>query len=205
MCRFNPCPPYGGNLDDEKTSPAHTAGAVSSVAERRIFNPRSSRVRFPDGPPERRWCSGKHDGLLNRKRQFDPGAARPCSVGVNGQLASPSSWKLRVQAPHGALRPHRPLARIRVLQIREDGSEPSGVTAGYDAGSLPGGAVRIGHPPPISRGLMAGQRTVNPSVEVRLLPREQNLHRTYGPVGESGRPRHPVNVETAGSNPAWTA
>jgi hypothetical protein len=23
---------------------------------------------------------------------------------------------------------------------------------------------------------MAGQRTVNPSVEVRLLPREQNLH-----------------------------
>ena len=34
------------------------------------------------------------------------------------------------------------------------------------------GLRRSGSCAPISRGLMAGQRTVNPSVEVRLLPRE---------------------------------
>jgi hypothetical protein len=50
--------------------------------------------------------------------------------------------------------------------------------------------------------LTANERTVNPRLLVRIQVPERKSH---GPVGESGRPRHPVKVKTAGSNPVRTA
>ena len=72
---------------------------------------------------------------------------------------------------------------------------------------------------PISRGLMAGQRTVNPSVEVRLLPREpwvlaQVVRAPGRQLGGHGFKSAPVvkrtsrlttNQETGGSSPSGSA
>ena len=129
----------------------------------------------------------------------------------NGYLTWPSTRRLPVQIRHASPWPHRLLARIRPLQGREDGSEPSGATVwGYGA---------VVPALPISRGLMAGQRTVNPSVEVRLLPREpwvlaQVVRAPGRQLGGHGFKSAPVvkrtsrlttNQETGGSSPSGSA
>lgn len=50
----------------------------------------------------RRWRNGKRPPSKRDGRVRIPGDA-PRSVGVNGYLTRPSTWRLRVRPPHGAL------------------------------------------------------------------------------------------------------
>jgi hypothetical protein len=108
--------------------------AVSSEVERRAFNPRSSRVRTPDGPQS--GVAGAMDsapGFYPDGSQFESGAtrARPRSAGVSGDLARPSTWRLPVRTRRGAriTRPHRPWVRIAAFQAAEQSPSLCGATA----------------------------------------------------------------------------
>lgn len=122
-----------------------------------------------------------------------------CSVRETGHPVRPSTWRLRVRASHGALRSHRPMARPLAFQAGEDGSEPSGITAGSSTGraerahnprqvgSTPTPATKASRAPgPVLDGkarhpsfrypLMANERAVNPRLLVRVqVPERKNM------------------------------
>ena len=82
------------------------------------------RVRSPDGPHERRWRNWiAQPPSSGRVRVRLSGDAR--RVGVTVISPGPQPGAPRVQIRHASPWPHRPLARIRPFQGREDGSEPS--------------------------------------------------------------------------------
>ncbi len=106
------------------------------------------------------------------------------------------------------------MAKPPALQAGKDGSEPSGVTARWTGVRFQPGLispvtrVQIPPAPPISRGpTKAGRRTVNPYGEgSNPSARAQHIMVLQGSrLAGSRSPRHPVKVETAGSNPVRTA
>jgi hypothetical protein len=81
----------------------------------------------------RRWCNGQHGGLLNRRRQFDPGAAYASSVGVTAISPGPQPGDCGFKPRTEHSRPYGLWVRIAALQAAGWSSNLRGVTAGTPA------------------------------------------------------------------------
>jgi hypothetical protein len=76
--------------------------AVSSVVERRTFNPRSFRVRTPDGPRKRRWRNGTARLASNETVPGSSPGRRAYAPLDQRKIHQALNLETRVQFPHGA-------------------------------------------------------------------------------------------------------
>jgi hypothetical protein len=164
----SPAWPTEGADHDLETGPAHRQGPLAQWQSGRLLISRFSGFESPAAYNSmRRWRNGKRVRLLSGRSGFNSSAARSCSVGVNGHLTTrPSTWRLRVRTPHGALEtPSSMGLGSEVFTLGNRARLPVGVTARssnpHHRPHKPAMRVRAGSALPIPDSSTAERPAVN--------------------------------------------